>query len=286
MKTRLIPLVVLVVAGVCLAADPHLGLWQLNEHKSTLQPGATKNTMVSYFPIGDRVRIRVYATGAAGRRTESEWLGKYDGQDYPVTGDPSSDTRAYKTVDDHTLEFTVKKSGKVTITGRIVVAADGLSRTVTATETDAAGNKLTNTAFYEKQVPPPGLVGGIPAGVLGGATSDVKTEAPPPPPARTDSAPDSRPRVSQGLMETNLIYKVNPIYPAAAKAARVSGPVTLRAVIGKDGKVQDVFVLSGPHLLLQSAVEAVKAWKYKPYTLNGEPVEVQTVITVNFSLAQ
>ena len=77
--------------------------------------------------------------------------GKFDGKDYPVTGDPSSDSRSYKMVNDNTLTFTNKKDGKVTITGRVVVAADGKSRTVTVSGTDSKGKKFASTAVYDKQ---------------------------------------------------------------------------------------------------------------------------------------
>jgi phage gp45-like len=76
---------------------------------------------------------------------------KFDGKDYAVTGDPTSDMRAYKEIDAHTLGLTVKKDGKVTITGKIVVAADGKSRALTSTSTDSAGKKLSTTWVYDKQ---------------------------------------------------------------------------------------------------------------------------------------
>jgi hypothetical protein len=77
--------------------------------------------------------------------------GKDDGNDYPVTGDPNSDARSLKKIDAHTLELTVKKGGNITMTGRIVVSADGKSRTVTTSGTDATGKKITSTAVYDKQ---------------------------------------------------------------------------------------------------------------------------------------
>jgi hypothetical protein len=74
-----------------------------------------------------------------------------DGKDYPVTGDPTSDMRSYKKVDDRTLKMMVKKDGKVTATGRIVVSADGKSRTVTTSGTDVEGKEVKNTVVYDKQ---------------------------------------------------------------------------------------------------------------------------------------
>ena len=86
-----------------------------------------------------------------GKPTHNEWTGKFDGKDYPVTGDPSSDTRAVKKIDDHTMQLMVKKDGKVTMTGKLVLAPDGKSRTLTISGTDAAGKKVHSTAFYDKQ---------------------------------------------------------------------------------------------------------------------------------------
>jgi hypothetical protein len=97
------------------------------------------------------VKVTVDGTDPDGKPTHNEWTGKFDGKDYPVTGDPNSDMRSYKKVDDHTLELTVKKGGQVTTSGRIVVSADGKSRTVTVNGTDPQGKKFKSTAVYEKQ---------------------------------------------------------------------------------------------------------------------------------------
>ncbi len=141
----------LVGVGVCLAEDVNMGTWKLNEAKSKLAPGAPKNSTVVYEAAGDNVKITVEGTDSEGKPTHNEWTGKFDGKDYPVTGDPNSDARAYTKVDDHTLEFTVKKGDKVTTTGRVVVSADGKSRTVTTSGTDAKGKKVSSTAVYDKQ---------------------------------------------------------------------------------------------------------------------------------------
>jgi hypothetical protein len=137
--------------AVCLAADPNMGTWKLNEAKSKLGPGATKNTTVIYEAAGDSVKITVDGIASDGKPAHNEWTGKYDGKDYPVTGDPNQDARSYKKIDDRTLEFTGKKAGKVTVTGRVAAAADGKSRTVTTTVTDASGKKVTSSAVYDKQ---------------------------------------------------------------------------------------------------------------------------------------
>ena len=140
-----------VAATVCFADDVFTGTWKLNEAKSKLTPGGPKNNLVVYEATGDSVKITVDGTDSDGKPTHNEWTGKFDGKDYPVTGDPSSDARSYKMVNDHTLSFTNKKDGKVTLTGRIVVAADGKSRTVTVSGTDSKGTKFTSTAVYDKQ---------------------------------------------------------------------------------------------------------------------------------------
>jgi hypothetical protein len=138
-------------AAVCFAAAGFIGTWKLNEAKSKLAPGAPKNTTVVYEAVGEDVKVTVDGTDSDGKPTHNEWTGKFDGKDYPVTGDPSSDARSYKKIDDHTLELAVKKGGKVTTSGRVVLSADGKTRTVTTSGTDAKGNKVSSTAVYDKQ---------------------------------------------------------------------------------------------------------------------------------------
>lgn len=92
-------------------------------------------------------------------------------------------------------------------------------------------------------------------------------------------------RVSPGVVAGNIINQVRPIYPPLAKMARVQGTVMLDAVIGTDGSIENLTVVSGPPLLLPAALDAVKQWKYRPYLLNGVPTEVATSIDVNFSLS-
>jgi hypothetical protein len=137
--------------GVVLAAGAQMGTWKLNEAKSKFSPGATRNHTVVYAEAGDDVKITVDGLDKDGKPIHNEWTGKFDEKEYPVTGDPNSDARSYKKVDDNTLELTVKKDGKVTVTGRIVVAADGKTRTITTSGTDASGKKMTNTAVYDKE---------------------------------------------------------------------------------------------------------------------------------------
>ena len=109
------------------------------------------NHTVVYEAAGDNVKVTVDGTDADGKALHNEWTGKFDGKDYAVTGDPTSDTRAYKKVNDNMLDMTIKKDGKVTATGEIVVSADGKTRTVTTSGTDSKGKTVKNTAVYDKQ---------------------------------------------------------------------------------------------------------------------------------------
>ena len=141
-----------VAVAVCLADDSaFMGTWKLNEAKSKIAPGGAKNSTVVYATAGDSVKVTIDGTDADGKPGHNEWTGKFDGKDYPVTGDPNSDARSVKKVNDHTLSFTVKKGGKVTTSGKIVLSADGKSRTVTTTSTDKNGKKVHGTTVYDKQ---------------------------------------------------------------------------------------------------------------------------------------
>jgi protein TonB len=87
------------------------------------------------------------------------------------------------------------------------------------------------------------------------------------------------------MMEGNLMHRVQPEYPTLARQARIQGIVVLRALITRDGKIANVQVVSGHPLLVQSAIDAVRQWTYRPYQLNNEPVEVETQVTVKFALS-
>ena len=148
----------------------------------------------------------------------------------------------------------------------------------------------------EEELPPStggGVIGGVPGGVAGGSLSGIlggivgsaASAAPPPPPPPKAVVPQ-RIRVGGNVQAANLINQVRPIYPPLAKQARISGVVELSAVIGKDGRVQDLKVIKGHPLLVQAALDPVKNWVYRPTLLNGEPVEVSTTIDVNFTLSQ
>jgi protein TonB len=131
-----------------------------------------------------------------------------------------------------------------------------------------------------------GVVGGVSGGSMGGALGGViggagSTAAPPPPKAAL-----KRITVGGQVQAAHLVNKVQPGYPPLARQTRISGTVKLHAIIGKDGVVQQLQVVSGHPLLVQSALDAVRQWRYQPTLLNGEPVEVDTEIDVIFSLAQ
>jgi periplasmic protein TonB len=129
-----------------------------------------------------------------------------------------------------------------------------------------------------------GVVGGVPGGVAGGQVGGVLGGVLNSPVA-VPKVELKRVRVSQGVSQGLLTHKVEPQYPPLAKQVHIQGRVVLHAVIGKDGSVKGLQVVSGHPMLTASAINAVKQWKYKPYMLNGQPVEIDTTITVNFTLA-
>ncbi len=125
-----------------------------------------------------------------------------------------------------------------------------------------------------------GVAGGQMGGVIGGVIGGVGGAPPPPKPTQT--------RIRQGgnVTAAKLMNKVQPQYPPLARQTRISGTVRLHAIIGKNGAVEQLEVMSGHPLLVQAALDAVRQWKYQATTLNGEPVEVDTTIDVIFSLNQ
>jgi protein TonB len=125
-----------------------------------------------------------------------------------------------------------------------------------------------------------GVAGGQMGGVIGGVIGGVGGAPPPPKPTQT--------RIRQGgnVTAAKLVNRVQPLYPPLARQTRISGTVRLHAIIGKNGAVEQLEVMSGHPLLVQAALDAVRQWKYQATTLNGEPVEVDTTIDVIFSLNQ
>ena len=182
-------------------------------------------------------------------------------------------------------------------------AAAPAQRVMKQIETDllSSGQLRTPTKIPQKveiikeDIMPPmptsgGVVGGVPGGIPGGqlggviggivsATSNLAAV-----PKFIPVAPQ-RVRISQGVTKGLLIHRVEPIYPALAKQARVQGEVILTAIISTNGEIENLQLISGHPMLVPEAIKAVKQWRYKPYLLNGQPVEVETTITVIFSLS-
>jgi hypothetical protein len=130
---------------------PIFGTWKLNEAESKVAPGTLKNHTVIYEVEGDKVKVTADGVSGDGTPMHNEWTGKFDGKEYPVMGDPNSDARSYRKIDDRTIELTLKKDGKITKKGLIAVSADGKTRTVTITGTDREGRKYKNVAVYDKR---------------------------------------------------------------------------------------------------------------------------------------
>jgi periplasmic protein TonB len=147
----------------------------------------------------------------------------------------------------------------------------------------------------EEEAPPPmpstggvvgGVPGGIPGGQLGGVIGGIVNST-----ANLSYIPKlqavvpQRVRISQGVTTGMLVHRVEPPYPALARSARISGSVVLKAIISKEGTIEDLTLVSGHPMLVPAAIDAVRQWRYRPYLLNGQPVEVETTITVIFTLA-
>jgi len=133
-----------------------------------------------------------------------------------------------------------------------------------------------------------GVIGGLPGGAPGGAMNGVLgsiVNAGNNVAALPKIATPQRVRVSSGVQSGLLVRKVPPTYPPLARQARIQGTVVLQAQISKTGDIENLQLVSGHPMLAPAAIEAVKQWKYKPYLLNGEPVEVETTVQVNFTLA-
>jgi hypothetical protein len=137
--------------GVCFADDLNLGTWKLNELKSKIPPGVTKNITVVYETVGDSIKVTTDGTDKDGQPLHTEWTGRFDGKDYPLTGDPTADSRSYTKIDAHRTAIANKKNGTVVITGRIVISADGRSRTLNLTGTASTGKKISSISVFDKQ---------------------------------------------------------------------------------------------------------------------------------------
>ena len=137
-------------AGACFAANPQIGTWKLNEAKSKPVPGMGKNTSVVYTEEKDKIKVTVDGVDKDGKPTHSVWVGKFDGKAYPAKGNLPYNSVAYKEENERTNDITTWKDGKMVWSGRITVAADGKSRTVTINGTDKKGKKFSSKAVYDK----------------------------------------------------------------------------------------------------------------------------------------
>jgi hypothetical protein len=154
MKSRTILLTLAAVFAAvvaCFAADVNVGTWKVNAAKSKNLPSDEKNNTIAIAAAGESMKVTVDWIDDKGKPSHDEWTGKFDAKDYPVTGDPETGTRSYKLINDHTLELTEKKGGKITGTSRVMYSADGKTRTVTGTITNANGTKTKATIVYDKQ---------------------------------------------------------------------------------------------------------------------------------------
>lgn len=183
-------------------------------------------------------------------------------------------------------------------------AAEQVERVVRQIQTDLLNTGQLRTPskipqkvqmIHEEDAPPPmpagtggviGGFGGVPGGQIGGVIGSIVSST-----SNLSSVPKfvpptpQRVRISQGVTKGLVIQKIEPAYPPLARAARVQGDVVLSAIIDADGQITNLQLVSGHPMLVPAAIAAVKKWRYKPYLLNGQPVEVETTITVIFSLS-
>lgn len=152
-KTTLLALLISgAVASLCFAGDEvFMGTWKLNQSKSSIPAGTAHNNTVVYAQSGDEVTITGDGVDGSGKAIHQVWTGKFDGKDYAANGSPTHDMRAYTKVDANTLTYTLMKKGKKVGHGKVVVAADGKSRTVTETMLGADGKPVNATSVFDKQ---------------------------------------------------------------------------------------------------------------------------------------
>lgn len=165
-------------------------------------------------------------------------------------------------------------ASNLTMDGRVIQPAQIPDRTAMITD-DMPPPPADAGPYVEGSVGSRGARDGVVNSILTSMTNVL------PPPVRPTIA--RPPRISH-VMEGNLIHKVQPDYPPLARQARIQGAVVLQAVISREGTIENLQVLSGPPMLVPAALAAVRQWRYRPYFLNGEAVEVETQVTVNFVL--
>jgi protein TonB len=183
------------------------------------------------------------------------------------------------------------------------VAAEQVQRTVRQVETELIDGQLRTPTkiperigmIKEEDAPPPvmasgGVIGGVPGGIPGGQVGGViggiisETAKVPVLPKAPKPVIPQRVRISRGVSAGMLVHQVKPAYPPLARAARIQGQVVLSAIIGKDGRIQNLQLVSGHPMLAPAAIQAVQQWLYRPYLLNGDPVEVETQVIVTFTM--
>ena len=134
------------------ANDPMIGTWKLNASKSTYTPGPVPKSATNKFePWEDGMKATIDLEDGQGNKMHAEVAARFDGKDYPIKGSPVADAVALKRVNDRHMEITWKKDGKVAMTGKSVISADGKTTTVTQTGKDPEGRAVNNTAIYDKQ---------------------------------------------------------------------------------------------------------------------------------------
>ena len=155
MKSSLIALGIVAscwaVGTPCLAADVTAGTWKMSEAKSKHTGTSATYETVTIETAGDNMKVTLDGTDSAGKKVHAVWTGKYDGKDYPVTGNPEMESLSYKKIDDRHYEGTVKLGGKTVTSAKIQYSADGKTRTVTVSGTNSKGEKVSSTSVYEKQ---------------------------------------------------------------------------------------------------------------------------------------
>ena len=133
-------------------ADPVIGTWELNLAKSKYDPGpAPKSQTRTYEAVGESLKVSIEGVTAEGKETHTDYTGKYDGKDFPVSGNPDADTMSLKRIDDSTAEATLKKAGKVVINSTRLISKDGKVMTVKTKGTNAKGGAFNNTLVFDKQ---------------------------------------------------------------------------------------------------------------------------------------
>jgi TonB family protein len=203
--------------------------------------------------------------------------GKHGGYVYAISG---CDSNQYKVVAEPEINDSSQRAFCSDESGAMRAASDGKATTCLSSG-EAVGIE-GNPGQHAT-----GLVARAAGENSAGPQVDVQSLANAKPQTSAGGTQSTRPmrvRVSQGVAQGMAISKVPPIYPADAKAARIQGSVVIGVIIGKDGNIQSEHLISGDSLLAPAAMDAVKQWKYRPYILNGNPVEVDTQITVNFAL--